>query len=304
VASEFLRKFGCNVIIASNGYEAINIIDNSFDIVLMDLQMPGIDGFETTKRIRKIYPNLPIIAMTAAVMQKDIEQCNNAGMNGHISKPFEISDMLATISKWIPDKIINDKVAIIESDTKLHIDYLDTDYAMKLFKDKDFYISILKKFEKTYKDKAEIIQNMLFNNDIKTAKEELHTLKGVSGNIGATELNKICSALEKSISVDSDLMVLKNELHLICSEISKIEVKQNNQYNSFDKEKALLVIDKFIFDIAESNIISKDDIDNFKNTLGDYADDELFSSFFNAIDSFDYSDASILLIQIKNIISK
>jgi CheY-like chemotaxis protein len=307
VASEFLKQVGCNVIIASNGYEAINIVDDSFDIVLMDLQMPGIDGFETTKRIRKIYAALPIIAMTAAVMQKDIEQCSDAGMNGHISKPFEISDMLLTMAKWMPNKIINTSTEDIDNDI-ININGLDTVYALPLFNNnRDFYISILKKFVNGYKDRDKVIKKYLLDNDIISVKEELHTLKGISGNIGAINLNKICENLEKNVNINIDLKELEVELKLICDAIDSISLTHNDKNEniiSFDFTNAIDTIDKFIEDITYSNIISKDEIDKFKNIIGHYGNTKVFLSFIDAIDSFDYEDANKLLKQLKNIIER
>jgi signal transduction histidine kinase/ActR/RegA family two-component response regulator len=106
VASLMLRKLGCNVVIAGNGEQALNALaEQTFDVVLMDCQMPVMDGFAATKMIRndlsgRFNPHIPIIAMTANAMQGDRENCIAAGMNDYIPKPITQANLLATLSRW------------------------------------------------------------------------------------------------------------------------------------------------------------------------------------------------------------
>jgi CheY-like chemotaxis protein len=104
VATELLEKVGIKVTIANNGKEAIETIKKTkFNLALMDVQMPVMDGFEATAEIRKDsqHKDLPIIAMTAQVMTDDREKCLEVGMNDYVSKPIEINDLFSTIIKWI-----------------------------------------------------------------------------------------------------------------------------------------------------------------------------------------------------------
>jgi len=102
VAKKSLEKFGLEVVIANNGLEAVNMCkDNSYDIVFMDLQMPVMDGFEATKRIREFDLKTPIIALSAAVMQKDKELTYEAGMDEHIAKPINKEELNLVIEKYI-----------------------------------------------------------------------------------------------------------------------------------------------------------------------------------------------------------
>ncbi|MEE9233044.1 MAG: response regulator, partial [Nitrospirales bacterium] len=104
VATELLEKAGIIVTIANNGKEAIEKMKKTkFDLALMDVQMPVMDGFEATKEIRKESEckDLPIIAMTAQAMTGDREKCLEVGMNDYVSKPIEINDLFSTLIKWI-----------------------------------------------------------------------------------------------------------------------------------------------------------------------------------------------------------
>jgi signal transduction histidine kinase/CheY-like chemotaxis protein len=104
IATEMLEEQGAIVSVAANGQQAIEMVEQqSFDIVLMDIQMPEMDGYEATKHIRKDprFAALPIIAMTANAMQEDIDRAKAAGMNDHIAKPIDEADMLAKILRYL-----------------------------------------------------------------------------------------------------------------------------------------------------------------------------------------------------------
>ena len=104
VATDMLACHGINVTVASNGQEALDLLDReAFDGVLMDCQMPGMDGYTATQHIRQQerFRDLPVIAITANAMPEDKKKCREIGMNGHISKPFNMNEILATLENWI-----------------------------------------------------------------------------------------------------------------------------------------------------------------------------------------------------------
>lgn len=102
VASILLLDFGATVMVAENGEIAIDMIEReSFDVVLMDIQMPVMNGFETTKKLRKLGNNIPIIALTASAIKGEREKCLASGMNDYITKPINEEEFLKTIDKWI-----------------------------------------------------------------------------------------------------------------------------------------------------------------------------------------------------------
>jgi CheY-like chemotaxis protein len=103
-----LRNLGCQVDVAANGREAMEMVDTFlYDIVFMDCEMPGMDGFEATTAIRRrpdSKARLPIIAVTAQAMQGDQERCLLAGMDDYISKPVKLEDFAAALKRWMPGK--------------------------------------------------------------------------------------------------------------------------------------------------------------------------------------------------------
>ncbi|CAN0598435.1 unnamed protein product, partial [Ectocarpus sp. 12 AP-2014] len=106
VASSLLRKLGHTVDLAENGKRALQAMENrTYDMVLMDCQMPVMDGYEATRQIREnpAWKTLPVIAVTANVMQGDRENCLASGMNDYITKPYNRNDLKAVIERWAPD---------------------------------------------------------------------------------------------------------------------------------------------------------------------------------------------------------
>jgi two-component system sensor histidine kinase/response regulator len=105
VASAFLTLAGLRVTLAGNGLEAVEWVKKaSFDVVLMDVQMPEMDGVQATRVIRHLprMANLPIIAMTAGAMEEDRQECLAAGMNAHVTKPIDPKQLVRTLLAWVP----------------------------------------------------------------------------------------------------------------------------------------------------------------------------------------------------------
>ncbi len=107
VAKGMLSKLGCEVVVAAHGGEALSQLEqNGFDLVLMDCNMPVMDGYEATRQIRHRgrWPKLPIVALTANAMPEERERCRSAGMNDYLAKPFRREELAALIDTWVPPK--------------------------------------------------------------------------------------------------------------------------------------------------------------------------------------------------------
>ncbi|RMN35493.1 Response regulator receiver:ATP-binding region [Pseudomonas cannabina] len=105
VAKGILGKLGCEVVISSHGGEALEQLEHShFDLVLMDCNMPVMDGYEASRQIRSSgrWPNLPIVALTANAMPDERERCKAAGMNDYLAKPFRRAELVSILDQWIP----------------------------------------------------------------------------------------------------------------------------------------------------------------------------------------------------------
>lgn len=229
VATELLQKMGVNVDIANNGLEAVEKVSSShFDLVLMDIQMPVMDGLIATKKIRELpFPKvdkIPIIAMTAHAMSGDSEKSIDAGMNDHITKPINPRVLQNTLIKWIsPDKI---KEHIVDSERKLSptldlqmpstivgldliegLNNLDGNYLL--------YKKLLIDFVNDFHNTADLLKAELDCSNIEDAALRLHSIKGIAGNIGAKDLaNSVLyleSALNESKSDFTEHLLLFNQ---------------------------------------------------------------------------------------------
>ena len=196
-----LENSGINIEIANNGKEAIDMfIKNDYELILMDLQMPIMGGIEATKIIRESNTTLPIIALTANAMKKDVEETQKIGMNEHLSKPIEVEKLYRVLVKYIPRKINlstttrEEDVATEEEISFPLFQYIDTDIGLShMANNKNLYLKILHDFYSNYRD---LELDKLNDNAL---QRETHTIKGLSASIGAMQLNSVAQKLEESL---------------------------------------------------------------------------------------------------------
>jgi two-component system sensor histidine kinase/response regulator len=203
LSGALLARSGVQVSIADDGFEALQALQReSFDAVLMDMQMPKMDGLEATRQIRKIpaLATLPVIAMTANAMIGDREICLAAGMNDYLSKPLHYQTMNATLARWTHRNTPPNADAATgirhANDTP---SVLDADSAMARMGGKKLYLSMLGKFLPSQGQAVQSIQDALANDDRTTAERLAHTLKGVAASVGAISLEESASRLEQAI---------------------------------------------------------------------------------------------------------
>jgi signal transduction histidine kinase/CheY-like chemotaxis protein/HPt (histidine-containing phosphotransfer) domain-containing protein len=188
VAARILEKHGYSVIVANNGTEVIEALKKQrFDLVLMDIQMPEMDGIEATRIIRsskdtEFDPNIPIIAMTAHAFKEDRERCLEAEMNDFISKPFKRPELLKLIESFVPGA----DSRIVTDTASAEIGVLDIDGALARFdNDTEFYSELCEIFLKEAPKQMERLKNALDNNNIVLVEREAHSMKCSAANIGA-----------------------------------------------------------------------------------------------------------------------
>lgn len=202
VAQELLEKVGFVVTIANDGRESIDAVQRqAFDGVLMDIQMPVMDGLEATRRIRADarFKDLPIIAMTANAMAGDREKSIAAGMNDHVAKPIDLDELFATLNRWIR---VNKKAAAglgkVEPERRHSV--IDMDAGLQRVKGNvELYHKILDRFRATQEGIPARVRQALEAGEEETAARVVHALKNVAGNIGAFELCAAVGRLETAL---------------------------------------------------------------------------------------------------------
>lgn len=319
IATEFLNKTNINIVIANNGKEAVDILNENeeFDAVLMDCQMPIMDGYEATKHIREIekFANLPIIAMTANAMQGDKEKCISVGMNDYISKPLDFNKFYETLGKWVklknPIQKVAEKIEVenINIDN-LKIEGIDINEALaRMAGNKKLFLTQLERFVKSQED----FKTRIVDEDLETAIREAHTLKGLCGNIGANSLFTKAKELEyhlKEKGFDNNSFLL---IQILNEELQELIEKIKEQLNIFglekenesldnleiDEEKVSKLIDElqYLLDELDSDAIIK--ANELKNELSKTLHSEKLDRLMSSINNFDFDKASEILQTIK-----
>ncbi|MBW1901274.1 MAG: response regulator [Deltaproteobacteria bacterium] len=215
VATKLLQKRGYKVIIAENGQKAVAALKTShFDVVLMDIQMPVMDGYNATMEIRRTEQDtgqrIPIIAMTANVMKGDREKCLEAGMDDFVPKPIMAEDLYRTLEKWVHgDRHVIPKTEQVDMNQDApfkesshapssHGDPLDLSPVLDKYGDDMCFFRELS--EIFMRDTPEVIEDLKYslkNEDSKEVENLAHKLKGTAGNFGIECLYKLFTELQE-----------------------------------------------------------------------------------------------------------
>ena len=305
VASMFLKKANIEVDIANNGLEAVNMHkenQNKYDLILMDLQMPILSGYDATRKIRELDKDIPIVALTAAAMIEDKEKVLSCGMNDHLGKPINSDDLYNTIIKYT--KKISDKTPISSTILKNSEDIvLDWDFLERTLSSKNLINKLLLKFlEQLNKDFGNIVQKV--KNNEENADKMIHGLKGVSGNLGATSLFSICEKIDKKYKNNSAISLL--EIEALENEITKVkfelnflnEVQKNEDIeikNLLNKEEFKELLNSVKSDLQTGSIISKNSLKIFYLNLKTLLNSDDISKLKESIDDFEYNLALEIL---------
>jgi signal transduction histidine kinase/DNA-binding response OmpR family regulator len=207
VAEAILRKAGYPVQIVENGEDAVEAMKStSYNLVLMDVQMPEVDGIQATKMVREMEgsdKHTPIVAMTAHAMIGDKERCLESGMDDYIAKPIRPSELLNIVEKWTQqpgEDRVEQKDSMPEeakpSEAKAD-ETLDIEEAMERFDgDRGFYEEMLSDFLEYGITQLDAIEKAIESGDVDLIAREAHSLKGASANLSANRLSKSALSLE------------------------------------------------------------------------------------------------------------
>jgi len=214
VALITLKKLGYRADLATNGVEAIRLLaSRSYSLVLMDCQMPEMDGFEATENIRSgrskvLNPAVPIIAMTANAMQGDRERCLAAGMNDYIAKPVLPQEMLKKLNHWLSRASDSGRISVVvplpesvgdarsSQDTDI---FCEEELLVRLMNDESLMRRIVKAFNSDSPSQVIELHAAIDAGDFTLARRLAHNIKGSAANIAAPALRKAAYDLETAL---------------------------------------------------------------------------------------------------------
>lgn len=259
VASEFLEQVGIILSIATNGQIALDKLSQQhFDLVLMDCQMPVMDGYQATKAIRKRpeLANLPVVAMTANAMAGDRDMCLRAGMNDHIAKPIEVNVLYQTLLKYLGSSSGISAAIRAEVSTRLtsssaqgevsngadqtvllkwpeHPE-LDIDRGLQLVQHSTrLYQRIFDRFVSSQRNVVEQVRKAIAANQVEDAVRIAHTLKGLAGNLSSAKLVELARLLElhltEKVPYEDELVQIQPLVSSICDAIEHAKPAAVNQ---------------------------------------------------------------------------
>ncbi len=297
-----LEESQIKICTAINGLEAIELYHkNDYDLILMDLQMPIMDGFKATKIIREIDKNIPIIALTANAMKEGVLQTKEIGMDGHLNKPIIIDKFYAILMKYLSKKSDKSKTPPIPKDVNFPIlsifTKINTNLGLSLMnKNQKLYLKILNNFYTEYKDMK--LEKLC----VEEFQRITHTLKGLSANIGATDLSQIATELDKSQNKDllpkfyKEFNAVLGELkdfQLIYQQKNKTILKTNHQ----DVEKLFAKLKKAL--ISKKPKEYKPIIEEIEKYELNLDKKNLFQKIRNLVKKYKIKDA-INLMELEN----
>ena len=231
LARDLLRRANVDVVVAHDGQEALDVLeeDARFDGILMDCQMPVMDGYEATRRIRGMpgFATLPIVAMTANAMAGDREKVIEAGMVDHVAKPFNVANMFATLAKWIhpatPKAALQERQQVRADEPFRALPGIDVRAGLaRAMNDEKLYTRLLVKFREGQQRFAEQFRDAISNHDRDGAMRAAHTLKGNAASIGALRVASAAAELERACLQGAPAAALDPLLGAVLSELSPV----------------------------------------------------------------------------------
>lgn len=310
-----LESLGHNVTHARNGLEALALYkENNYDIILMDIQMPEMDGLTATEEIRRCKQGdrIPILALTASVLYEDQIACRAVGMDGFVKKPIVFNELFSEMSKVLSynPQLIDaaEKSSRERRSVDNGITYIDFATGKENWGDSNVYIKNLKSFANTHCYACTLLRSEINNSAISDATRRVHALKGVAGNLALTDLFSELKVMHEYLkgantrAAIEHLDILQNTMDLTLAAINNLTLSndQNEEAVAFSSNESILT---YIAQLEESlarggvneNLLEK----VFGLLRNNRVAPSAVSKFKSAVDNFEFDVAIDNLKRIK-----
>jgi two-component system sensor histidine kinase/response regulator len=317
VARENLEGYGLVVEVAANGRQAIQLLTDlnyQFDMVLMDLQMPEMDGFEATRLIRAEHSKdtLPVIAMTAHTLQSEVQRCLDEGMNDCVAKPVDPDRLREVLIRWIKPRTVENIPLDTHTDTRepvqpdSEIPGIDMPVAMKrLMGNRRLLERLLRDFVRDYAGICSQIVQALDSGDPGSVGSILHSMKGVAGNLAASAVYDIVVSLEEAIRLkdrarmDQLLVKLGNAMNTIVESakqllpegedlVKPVQIADRAILNPAELTRPIIELDNLL---KSNNLAASSQFDELEKILAGSEMDNQLMQMRTCLNRLDYREA-------------
>lgn len=315
VEGDFLRKMGIDVTTVTDGKQAVELLEKRrFDGILMDYQMPVMNGIEATRIIRGRGDDTPIVAMTAAAMQSDKEACLEAGMDDYLPKPIDIVTMAHVLTRWIAPRFQSSEHLPLSAATlnpspsplPKKIEGIDLHAGLNNSAGNTaLYRRILLQFFHQYQEGCLPLETMLQKGEFEEARRWVHTLKGVSATIGANTLHRQAVEVESRLADSKGVM-----LNPMCTTLSRlqkglraVQEESDSAQSAFDYDAVMEQLGIIAQKLQNSQFVEQEEVENLERVMGEYRNARHWIILREALENFDYERgydaAEVLQIRIK-----
>jgi signal transduction histidine kinase/AmiR/NasT family two-component response regulator/HAMP domain-containing protein len=322
VAAELLTSAGAKVTIVNNGAEAVQILKQGpeqpeFDLVLMDLQMPEMDGFTATRLLRSDarFKELPIVAMTAHALVEERQRCLDAGMNDHLTKPIEPEKLFAAIGRWVKRReggvVAGVKPAAAISEVVVpEIEGIDIAGGLRRAAgNRLLYRSLLEQFVAKQAHAASEILDALRAGNRELAGRIAHTVKGVAANLGIGTVQSAAEGVEHAIRTDissasSAAETLESTLQRMVETVRRTlsaapAAAAGERRPEYQREAASSAIARLRRLIEANDAAAVDMLPPLEDALAGSVDQDLLEALRNALNEFGFDSALSIMAQIE-----
>ncbi|NUB25041.1 response regulator [Azospirillum brasilense] len=330
VAREILERAGARVTLAGNGREAVARVEEAnppFDLVLMDVQMPEMDGFEATRRLRArpAGQGLPIIAMTASALPSDRQRCLDGGMDDHIAKPIDVEQLFSVVTRWLGQPMATPGMPLLPKAVPSYargalpaeLPGIDVKDALhRLDDDVGLFRKFVTEFARTYGGAADGIAAALASGDLPRAKALGHELKSLAGNIGARTLSAAADAVQVAAfrgdgaAAAAQLPILRVELEAVLDSAARLAVAPGQAPGraadlppggggpTMDIAALEPMLERFARLLRDSNFAAAEEFVVLAPPLADWIDPAAMKALSSAVDGLDFTKAQGILRRI------
>lgn len=299
VASMMLEEAEIEVEVASDGQEGVDKYlanPDRYNLILMDLQMPVLSGYEATKKIRQMHKDVPIVALTAAVMTEDKQKALKAGMNAHLAKPIDKQELYRLISE-LTNTQANNAQEKDEENVKKVSRVIDYDVLGRITSSKEIARGLLLKLQTLLAtdEFVDIVEQV--RNSAQNSPALIHSLKGASGNVGAKEIFDICFLIDKKYNQNQaisseDITSLQKAIQNFLDEVQALEKeKTKTDYKKLSPQKLENLFNNVKRTLSQTELTPKEDLELLVFNLQDEVDAEKLKKFKELVEQFDFDEA-------------